>query len=225
MTAVRTQLRTHSRALPYNRVSKCPNELLTNRAQAYVDAAVAVLDDIWHPAAKAPLYQFVREVLRRCQYSLNLLQVSLYYLMKAKLHLDDKLPCCRRAFLTSLILAGKYLQDRPCSLRAWSRLSGLGVETLRTSELNLLDALNWDLYIPHHGLESLRLYVKTLAVEPPRSLSVVPQIRIPIMDAKVGNITVPLLPEEIAVPPQDPASISDAPELDLETSSDDDNEF
>jgi len=50
-------------------------------------------------------------------------------------------------FLSALILALKYLQDRNYSARAWSKISGLKVCEINTNELAFLAAVNWKLHI------------------------------------------------------------------------------
>lgn len=50
-------------------------------------------------------------------------------------------------FLTALILASKYLQDRNYSARAWSKISGLNILEINRNELVFLLAVNWQLHI------------------------------------------------------------------------------
>lgn len=57
------------------------------------------------------------------------------------------LTCGRRSFLTSLMLASKYLQDRNYSVCAWSRISGLGTKELKSNEISFLKAVKWNLHI------------------------------------------------------------------------------
>ena len=56
--------------------------------------------------------------------------------------------CGRRMFLTALILASKYLQDRNYSARAWSKISGLRTSEINANEMAFLAAINWKLHIP-----------------------------------------------------------------------------
>ncbi|KAL8860763.1 MAG: hypothetical protein Q9178_002793 [Gyalolechia marmorata] len=56
--------------------------------------------------------------------------------------------CGRRMFLSSLILASKYLQDRNFSARAWSKISGLKACEINANEIAFLTAVNWKLHIP-----------------------------------------------------------------------------
>lgn len=55
--------------------------------------------------------------------------------------------CPRRAFLASLILASKFMQDKCYSNRAWSKLSGFPARELSSCERALGDALNWRLWV------------------------------------------------------------------------------
>ena len=82
---------------------------------------------------------FIQETLRRAKTSYSTLQVALYYLILLKDHLPNRdftqeqpqdedcraMQCGRRMFLSALILASKYLQDRNYSTRAWGKISGL----------------------------------------------------------------------------------------------------
>ena len=106
---------------------------------------------------------FIQETLKRSRTSYSTLQVALYYLIVIKPHIPDRdftqeqfhddgplalsLQCGRRMFLTALILASKYLQDRNYSNQAWSRLSGLSVQDVNTNEMAFLSAVDWRLHI------------------------------------------------------------------------------
>jgi hypothetical protein len=50
-------------------------------------------------------------------------------------------------FLSALILASKYLQDRNYSARAWSKISGLNTLEINQNEMAFLLAVNWQLHI------------------------------------------------------------------------------
>ena len=106
---------------------------------------------------------FIQDTLKRSRTSYSTLQVALYYLIVIKPHIPDRdftqeqlhddgpfalsLQCGRRMFLTALILASKYLQDRNYSNQAWSRLSGLSVQDINTNEMAFLSAVDWRLHI------------------------------------------------------------------------------
>lgn len=109
-----------------------------------------------------PLRTFIQETLRRSRTSYSTLQVALYYLILIKPHVPNHdftmeqpndsvqcraLQCGRRMFLSALVLASKYLQDRNYSARAWSKISGLPVNEINSNEMAFLLAVNWELHI------------------------------------------------------------------------------
>lgn len=109
-----------------------------------------------------PLRTFIQETLRRSRTSYSTLQVALYYLILIKPHVPKHdftmeqpedahaaraLQCGRRMFLSALILASKYLQDRNYSARAWSKISGLNTLEINQNEMAFLLAVNWQLHI------------------------------------------------------------------------------
>lgn len=109
-----------------------------------------------------PLRTFIQETLRRSRTSYSTLQVALYYLILIKPHVPSHdftmeqpkdmqslraLQCGRRMFLSALILASKYLQDRNYSARAWSKISGLKVCEINSNELTFCQAVNWKFHI------------------------------------------------------------------------------
>lgn len=109
-----------------------------------------------------PLRVFIQETLRRSRTSYSTLQVALYYLILIKPFVpktdftmeqtDDTqsfraLQCGRRMFLSALILASKYLQDRNYSSRAWSKISGLPTLEINQNEIAFLLAVKWELHI------------------------------------------------------------------------------
>ncbi|EPQ57385.1 hypothetical protein GLOTRDRAFT_137720 [Gloeophyllum trabeum ATCC 11539] len=61
--------------------------------------------------------------------------------------LPSPLLCPRRAFLASLILASKFMQDKCYSNRAWAKLSGLHPREIGRCERALGDALEWRLWV------------------------------------------------------------------------------
>jgi hypothetical protein len=109
-----------------------------------------------------PLRTFIQETLRRSRTSYSTLQVALYYLILIKnfvpkhdftmeqpddAHAIRALQCGRRMFLSALILASKYLQDRNYSARAWSKISGLQTSEINVNEMAFLLAVSWELHI------------------------------------------------------------------------------
>ena len=61
--------------------------------------------------------------------------------------LPSPLLCPRRAFLASLILASKFIQDKCYSNRAWAKLSGLPPREISRCERALGEALEWRLWV------------------------------------------------------------------------------
>ncbi|KAM4064883.1 cyclin domain-containing protein [Hirsutella rhossiliensis] len=138
-----------------------------------VDSSTQIVEAVWplssvvcrnEPGSKTvlPLRTFIQETLRRSRTSYSTLQVALYYLILIKPHVpkhnftteqpDDRvadraLQCGRRMFLSALILASKYLQDRNYSARAWSKISGLNTHEINQNEMAFLLAVNWKLHI------------------------------------------------------------------------------
>jgi hypothetical protein len=61
---------------------------------------------------------------------------------------ERSLPNCgRRLFLTSLILASKYLQDKNYSNKAWSKISGLPAREINKHEREFLSVIGHGLFI------------------------------------------------------------------------------
>ena len=50
-------------------------------------------------------------------------------------------------FVTALMLASKYLNDRNASNSAWSRISGIPLETLNKMEMKLLSFIEYKLHV------------------------------------------------------------------------------
>lgn len=133
--------------------------------EALVDSAILIIDIIWpvnvcqlqgitnthnNQRKKMPLRRFIQETLKRSRTSYSTFQVALYYLILVKQSEKRyKMTCGRRAFLTALILASKYLQDKSYSLTAWSKISGLSVKELFKNEMEFLDIVNYKLHIEH----------------------------------------------------------------------------
>jgi hypothetical protein len=109
-----------------------------------------------------PLRTYIEDILRRSRTSYSTLQVTLYYLILVKPHISKArlererldapepglgaLLCGRRMFLSALILASKYLQDRNYSNRAWSKISRLNNDEINTNEFLFLYAIDWRLH-------------------------------------------------------------------------------
>lgn len=156
---------------PPTLVRQCDRKV--NFVDSLVDSSTQIVEAIWplssvpcrnEMGAKGvlPLRTFIQETLRRSRTSYSTLQVALYYLILIKPHVpkhdftmeqpDDAhsiraLQCGRRMFLSALILASKYLQDRNYSARAWSKISGLNTLEINQNEMAFLLAVNWELHI------------------------------------------------------------------------------
>jgi hypothetical protein len=138
------------------------------------DCSAQIVEVIWplsvplrsesSPCSKGvlPLRTFIQETLRRSRTSYSTLQVALYYLILIRPYVPKfdftmeqpedtqscrALQCGRRMFLSALILASKYLQDRNYSSRAWSKISGLNTQEINANEMTFLSAINWRLHI------------------------------------------------------------------------------
>jgi hypothetical protein len=126
-------------------------------------SAPACSEDVSNGRGVLPLRTYIEETLRRSRTSYSTLQVALYYLVLIKSEISIKnfskeqpvdcsayraLMCGRRMFLSALILASKYLQDRNYSAKAWSKMSGLKVSEINTNERTFLSKVDWKLHIP-----------------------------------------------------------------------------
>ena len=139
-----------------------------------------------------PLRTFIQETLRRSRTSYSTLQVALYYLILIKPHVpnhdftmeqpDDMhssraLQCGRRMFLSALILASKYLQDRNYSARAWSKISGLNTLEINQNEMAFLLAVNWRIHITDGVFQRWTdIVLKYTPTQPPSPGSACPRL-------------------------------------------------
>ncbi|KAH8808319.1 hypothetical protein F5884DRAFT_752860 [Xylogone sp. PMI_703] len=156
---------------------KCPPPLARQRdrklqfVSSLIDTAAQIVEAIWPlssvvcPSDKGhvlPLKIFIREMLRRSKTSYSTLQVALYYLVLIRPHVPERdftmeqqseddsvraLQCGRRMFLSALILATKYLQDRNYSAGAWGKISGLNTAEVNRNEMAFLMAVKFELFI------------------------------------------------------------------------------
>ncbi|KOS17671.1 G1/S-specific cyclin pas1 [Escovopsis weberi] len=136
-----------------------------NFVDSLVDSSTQIVETIWPYGSKngLSLRTFIQETLRRSRTSYSTLQVALYYLILIKPHVPrygltpEQLHSCfadnlalldgRRMFLSALILASKYLQDRNYSSRAWSKITGLTTQEINQNEMSFLISINWKLHI------------------------------------------------------------------------------
>ncbi|KAI9350909.1 cyclin-domain-containing protein, partial [Obelidium mucronatum] len=128
-----------------------------------LDTAASIIESIWptqipNGCVKVlPLKVFIQEILRRSKTSFSTLQLALFYIVRLRNELakdsaqsQDGLPICgRRMFLTALILASKYLQDRNYSNKAWSKISGLSVLEINSNEFKFLSLIDYELFVGH----------------------------------------------------------------------------
>ncbi|KAK4961232.1 PHO85 cyclin-5 [Elasticomyces elasticus] len=153
-------------------VRQCERKL--NFVDNLVDSATQMVEVIWplsvvpcrtegSKRGVLPLRVYIEETLRRSRTSYSTLQVALYYLILIKPFVPKNdftmeqesdcpaaraLMCGRRMFLSALILASKYLQDRNYSAKAWSKMSGLPVNEININERTFLSKVCWKLHIP-----------------------------------------------------------------------------
>lgn len=108
------------------------------------------------------MFEFISESLRRSKTSYSTLQVALFYIIMLKPNLPGDrftqeqtedlcqlpLQCGRRMFLSVLMLASKYLQDKNYSTTAWSKITGLTCLEINKHERMVLQALDYRLHVP-----------------------------------------------------------------------------
>lgn len=129
-------------------------------------------------AGLVPLRAFIKEILRRSKSSCATLRCAEWYLLRirrilsddvssisssssdssepdlSRLPSDSPLLCPRRAFLSALIVAHKFLHDRVYSNRAWAKVSGLDVVEIGKGELALACLLDWKLWVGREDSDS-----------------------------------------------------------------------
>ncbi|KAJ3185532.1 hypothetical protein HDU87_000155 [Geranomyces variabilis] len=137
--------------------------------ESLVDTAAAMLELQFraNPAPNGkrlvPLKCFIEELLKRSRTSFSTLQLALLYLLRFKQTMGTRseqhqrgspgakptaTSCARRMFLSALIVANKYLQDRNYSNTAWSRICGLSPAELTKNESAFLSVMDWKLFVP-----------------------------------------------------------------------------
>lgn len=143
--------------------------------EALVDSAAIILETVWPCSTDVTCYirqalslkRFIQETLRRSRTSYSTLQLALYYIIQVKSYIFEqrahnrrignvvkrgdilRLRCGRRAFLSALMVASKYVQDRNYSVRAWSKISGLPVAELCENEQLFLSAMGWNAHVKY----------------------------------------------------------------------------
>jgi hypothetical protein len=143
------------------------------RKYAYVDSLVDMatlfVESLWplagNPilchAQRTELNRFLTTTIRISKTSLSTLQLALFYCLRLRrdqmssaaraLPAADRCPCPRLNFLSALILASKFLQDRNFSNRAWSKISGVPVAMLNLRERQFLRIIGWNLTLDRSG--------------------------------------------------------------------------
>ncbi|TAQ83299.1 hypothetical protein B7494_g8375 [Chlorociboria aeruginascens] len=186
---------------PPSLVRQCERKV--NFVDNLVDSSAQIVEAIWPLSSSPcrgemgskgvlPLRTFIQETLRRSRTSYSTLQVALYYLILIKPHVpkhdftmeqpDDThsiraLQCGRRMFLSALILASKYLQDRNYSARAWSKISGLNTLEINQNEMAFLLAVDWRIHIADAVFQRWTdIVLKYTPTQPPSPGSVSPRL-------------------------------------------------
>ncbi|CAO3616305.1 unnamed protein product [Cunninghamella blakesleeana] len=129
-----------------------------------VDVSVDIIDSIWPTPNHAKVVAtkgFIREILKRSKTTYFMLQISLFYIFRAKrvvqsklrmpaserTYLDGLMCCGRRMFLASLMVASKYIHDKSYRNKAWADASGLSLKEINASELAFLQMIDYHLYV------------------------------------------------------------------------------
>ncbi|CED85424.1 Cyclin [Phaffia rhodozyma] len=189
-------------------------------ADRLVDSTIDLLLSIWPASSECsvsssedneaiPLRTFVNEILRRSRSNCGTLRAARWYLERAQSLLSTPgakqgtLGCPRRTFLSSLVLAQKFLHDRVYSNKAWKKLSGLEIQEISTGETELGNLLSWSLWV---GRDSVSQSTQVVDCVSPAN----------IQDALYAIAAPPLISLEIKaseVDSQDSDEDEDAPSL------------
>ncbi|KAI9355050.1 cyclin-domain-containing protein, partial [Zopfochytrium polystomum] len=132
--------------------------------------SASIIESIWPNSASSPhakllpLRRFIQEILRRSRTSFCTLQLALLYIVRLRSRLpphSSRPPstptatlCGRRMFLSALIVAAKYLQDRNYSNRAWAKISSLPLCDVNTNEMEFLKLVDFELFVSHRTFAS-----------------------------------------------------------------------
>lgn len=91
---------------------------------------------------------YVTSVLFASQSSLAVVILSLYYCQVLRNMLSPYMSYCNfRMFLTSLILASKFLEDHTYTNASWGKIGRLAIEEVNRLEKEFLHALGFRLYL------------------------------------------------------------------------------
>ncbi|KAJ3386573.1 hypothetical protein HDU84_001482, partial [Entophlyctis sp. JEL0112] len=162
--------------------------------------AASIIESIWpsepsrNTSKLLSVKFFIQEILRRSKTSFSTLQLALFYVVRVRnrqsneAKLDNAVPrvCGRRMFLSSLIVASKFLQDRNYSNKAWSNISGLPVSEINARELEFLTLIDYELFVSRDTfsnwtnllmlkMQQLRISQQQQQLKPQVAVPVVPQ--------------------------------------------------
>ncbi|ORY84906.1 hypothetical protein BCR37DRAFT_377790 [Protomyces lactucae-debilis] len=157
------------------------------RKYAYVDSLVDMatlfVESLWPlrgdaaacHAKRAELNAFLTTTIRVSKTSLSTMQLTLFYCLRLcrdqqspsamQLPAADRCPCPRLNFLSALILASKYLQDRNFSNRAWSKISGVPIDLLNLRERQFLRIVGWNLTLSQQGFQLWAQYLERFVTD------------------------------------------------------------
>ncbi|KAK9712647.1 PHO85 cyclin-5 [Basidiobolus ranarum] len=133
----------------------------TDLIDTLIDETVLFIQYIWpHEGSQVqtiPLRMYIQEILRRSRSSFSTLLTALIYLFRLKTALakrgkhpdqqESRSQCGRRMFLSAIIVATKFLQDKGIANTAWSRLSGLSVKEINANERIFLELLEYNIFV------------------------------------------------------------------------------
>lgn len=99
------------------------------------------------------LKSFIRSILFQSKISYSIAATGLLYLLWGKQSMKYKYPKMAKTigifemFVSSLMLASKYLNDRNASNSAWSRIYGIPLDALNKMEMKLLSFIEYKLHV------------------------------------------------------------------------------
>jgi hypothetical protein len=131
------------------------------KSNAVTGFSTGLVASIW-PLSECegmPLFIFRSESLGGFKTSYSTLQVALYYIVLLKNHVPPhdftqeqwrrrtEIQCGRQMFLSALILAAKYLQDKNYSTSVWGKITGLDASEINRNERVFVTAIDYRLHI------------------------------------------------------------------------------
>lgn len=107
------------------------------------------------------LKYFIIEILKRSKTSIQILQLTCYYLMKLiNTEVVQKVSDPRKLFLGLVIIASKFNQDFNYSFASWLKICGLNnsssfdLKSLKTLEIDCLKLLDYKIYLNNLNYEN-----------------------------------------------------------------------